>query len=234
MSSRLLSLLCLAATAAAQAANSTPLRIEQTVDPRFPAALAWSPISNGEARVLVNVDADGHLADLLVSSYTNPAFATEAVSALKQWRYVPAVVDGEPVGTRLELRFYFSATGRVVSLSVSDSVDVLFRSVIPAKLVTRVCEPHELDRPVAVVQTVYPPHPGKAPRATQPTGRVLIDFYVDDHGQPRMPVVVQMTNETYAQAAVWALNQWRFAAPLRDGQPVAVRVRQQFVFNGDS
>jgi protein TonB len=221
----------LAAAVGTSAAENSPVRIEQTVEPQFPTALAFSPVSAGEARIVIIVDATGKLADMLVSGYTHQAFADEAVRALKQWRYSPAYERGEPIGIRMELKFDFTATGRVVSLTPMDAVDAFTHSWLPPTFVTRICSPRELDRPMMPLRTVDPGNPGKSP-ASNETGTVLVDFYVDEKGQTRMPVVLNTTHETYAQAAVWALSQWRFAAPTRRGEPVAVRVRQQFVFPG--
>jgi TonB family protein len=216
------------------AADSTPLRIEQTVDPHFPAALAFSPVSNGEARVVVDIDADGKLVDWLVAGYSDKAFADEAVAALKQWRYQPPTRRGEPVGARRELRFYFNSTGRVVSLSSMELPDYFMQRVAPPQLVSLVCALPDLDRPITAVQTVNPWHPDRAKQVPLPAGTVLVDFYIDEAGQPRMPVVLDSTHEAYAQAAVEALSQWRFAPPTRHGTPVAVRVQQRFVFSAGS
>ena len=71
---------------AVDSSASSPLIIEQTVEPQFPNALAFSPISSGTANIVLNVDADGKLVDLLVASYTNRAFADEAVTVLRRWR----------------------------------------------------------------------------------------------------------------------------------------------------
>lgn len=215
-------------------ASSTPVRIEQTVEPQFPAALAFSHVSAGEARVMINIDDEGNMADLLVTSYTHKAFADEAVSMLKQWRYGAATVDGKPVGIRMELSFDFSATGRVVSLSAIESVDALFDRMGTPAVVTAVCRPHELDQPLAAVQAVAPPKPANTVMAGGARHSVLIDFYVDEKGRPRMPVVLNSPAVAYAQAAVDALIQWRFKVPTRGGQPVAVRARQEFVFTNGS
>jgi len=212
-------------------ATSTPIRIEQTVEPRFPVALALSPILTGEARVIINVDDTGNLADLLVTSYSDKAFADEAVSMLKQWRYTAATVDGKPVGVRMELQFEFSAKGRVISLNVFDTVNTLFDKMGIRTVVTKVCRADELDQALAAVRLVSPPKPAGQDGARR---SVVIDFYVDDKGQPRMPVVLDSPSAVYAQAAVDALGQWRFSAPTRGGHPVAVRARQEFVFNDGS
>lgn len=62
----------------------------------------------------------------------------------------------------------------------------------------------------------------------------MVDFYVDENGQIRMPVVTESTDNTYAQATIGALNQWRFSAPTKQGKPIAVRVQQKFIFPADS
>jgi TonB family protein len=223
-----------AAFAAALSAQTTPLHIEQTVEARFPHALSLTHLTSGEARVVVNIDADGKLVDWLVTGYTDKAFADEAVSVLKEWRYVAPTEGGQPIGVRTELRFEFEATGRVVSLTAIETPEVLLKQMgIEPHLVTRVCNLQELDHPIAPVNPVTPVYP-RAPGAATSARSVLVDFYVDETGQPRMPVVVSSAHEVLAQAAVGALNRWRFNAPTRAGKPVSVRVRQEFIFPANS
>lgn len=225
----------LAALAGGWAVENSPLQIEQIVEPRFPGSFAFSAISHGEASVIINVDAAGHLADLLVSGYTHKAFADEAVAALKQWRFTPAYDQGKPVGTRAELKFDFSATGRVVSLIPSDTMDAfLSRNLFQPKFIRRICLPHELDEPIVPITSTSPGNPGKFIGASAQPSSVLIDFYVDEYGQPRMPVVVNFSHRAFALAAVSALSQWRFTLPTRAGKPVAVRVRQEFIFPAET
>jgi TonB family protein len=218
------------------AARTTPLRVEQTIEPRFPAALALSHVTDGEARVVVNIGADGKLIDWLVTGYTDRSFAEEAVTVIKAWRYVAPTEDGEAVGIRTELRFQFESRGRVISLTAIDTPEVLMKQMgIEPALVTKVCGPHELDRPLVPVSAASPLYPASstAAAAGKPHS-VVVDFYVDENGQPRMPVVINSAQEHYAIAAVDALSRWRFAAPTRAGRPVAVRVRQEFIFPGRS
>ncbi len=228
------SVVLFAALTAALSAQTTPLRIEQTVEARFPHALSLTPLTSGMARVVVNIDADGKLVDWLVTGYTHKAFADEAVSVLKQWRYVAPTEGGQPVGVRTELRFEFEATGRVISLLAIETPDVLLKQMgIEPHMTTRVCNLQELDRPIAPVNPVTPAYPRSPGAATTPRS-VLVDFYVDETGQPRMPVVVSSAHDVLAQAAVGALNRWRFNAPTRAGRPVSVRVRQEFIFPANS
>ncbi len=225
------SALCFAAVASA---TTTPIRIEQTSEPQFPVALTYTPITSGEARVIINVDADGKLADLLVTGYSHPAFAQEAVNLLKQWRYTPASKDGEAIGVRVELLMNFESKGRIVSMTAIETTDAFTRRIIPVEITRRVCRANELDHPIEVLHAESPMHPGKLEQATETSGSTLVDFYVDENGTARMPVVIETTNASYAQAAVGALGQWRFSAPTKAGKPVAVRVLQRFVFPTES
>lgn len=227
-------LVSFAASAAVLSAKTTPLRIEQTVEPRFPPSLMLTNISEGEARVVVNIDANGKLVDWLVTGYTDKAFADEAVSVLKAWRYEAPVDNDRPTGVRTELRFNFEARGRVVSLMAIETTELLMRQMgIGPAFVANVCRPHELDRPLAAVTTISPRYPTPSATPSGERNSVVVDFYVDEHGQPRMPVVINSTQELFAAAAVDALTRWRFNTPTRAGRPVSVRVRQEFVFPAD-
>ena len=134
----------------------------------------------------------------------------------------------------MELHFDYSAKGRVVSLNIFDTMNALLEKSGARSVVTKVCRPDELDQTLAAVQSVSPPKPAELVAADRARHSVLIDFYVDDKGRPRMPVVLSSPSPAYAQAAVAALSQWRFSTPTRGGQPVAVRARQEFVFTHDS
>lgn len=224
----------LVVSTAIASAKTTPIKIEQTVDGRFPASLEFTTITSGQARLMINVDADGKLADLMVVSYSNAAFADEATSLLRRWRYSPATVDGKPVGVRVQLEINFIAKGRVISLTAIETTNSLVDRIMPVQLVRRICAPDELDHPLAVLQTVVPPNPGLAANSSHSSGSTVLDFYVDEKGHARMPVVMTATNQSYAEAAVNALNQWKFFSPTRQGQPVAVRVQQEFIFPSSS
>jgi TonB family protein len=219
-----------AVSASLGGAQATPLRIEQTVEPRFPHALSLSHITEGEARVVVNIDADGKLVDWLVTGYTDKAFADESVSVLKLWRYEAPTEDGQPIGIRTELRFEFEAKGRVVSLTAIETPEVLLKQMgVGPRFIANVYGLSELDQPVAPINPTSPHYPAQPASPTQ-RHTVVVDFYVDEKGQPRMPVVVNSSHDHFAHAAVDALNRWRFTAPTRAGRPVSVRVRQEFIF----
>ena len=49
------------------------------------------------------VDADGKPAAFSIKSATDDVLATAVVKAVKQWRFLPAEVDGKPVATKVSL-----------------------------------------------------------------------------------------------------------------------------------
>jgi TonB family protein len=211
--------------------RNSSLKIIQTTEPEYPPNMETLLQRRGEVRLVINVDADGHLVDWLVTSYTHPAFATAAVDALKEWRYEPARIAGEPVGTRAALVLNFQVKGQVISLNSIDAIASQFSSALGERRTDRVCLPHELDQPVQALQTV-PPR-AIASRTQKGSRTVVVDFYIDETGRPRMPVVTDAQDQQ-AAAAVDALMQWRYTVPTKAGEPVAVRARQSFVFTKNS
>jgi TonB family protein len=228
----LLAATALAAAPGFAADQVVPPRIIQTTEAHFPYALSQSPISSGVAEVIVNIDADGRLADLLVSRYSRIEFADEAVRALREWRYEPARREGEPAGARFRVKFDFSARGKIASLTVFETLDARFNAAGLGMITEAICANRDLDRPPTPVNTVRPQHPGQIPGATH-DARVTVDYFIDETGRPRMPVVLESSGDGFAVEAVTALDQWRFTPPTRDGRPVAVQVRQQFIFKQD-
>lgn len=205
-------------------------RIIQTVEPAFPRNVDTQALTVGEARIVFVIDHEGRLADLLVASYTHPAFAQEAERALRAWRYEPARQYGEPVGVRASMTFQFESKGQVISTLAIDSMTARFNALAGPTVVNRVARPNELDAPITATAAIRPRHPGRGRRNDLSAGRVVLDFYIDEQGRPRMPVVLSSDDSAFAEAAAEALTAWRFVPPTRRGEPVIVRVQQAFEF----
>lgn len=208
--------------------DSRPLKIIQQSELEFPAVLAMQGVREGQVRAVLTVNAEGKFEDCLITGYTHPELATEVLKGVRWWDYEPARQRGEPVGTRVEVSFSFEARGSVMSLTAIDSVTGPMTRMLGTRSTVLVSRANELDHPLTTLQVVSPRHPGNAIK--QPTGSVMIDFYVDPEGRPRMPVVTRLTHEAFAMAAIDALSQWRFVPPRKDGRPVSVRVVQRFDF----
>jgi TonB family protein len=191
---------------------------------RFPLAAQDAGIYSGDVQVIVSIDPQGRVADSLLVGYTHTSLAKVVRDALPRYRFKPVVLAGEPSLVRIGLTFNFSISGLVISQTALESTQARFRLTADAPYVWRLAQTlRELDQPLAVRRSVPPPNvPG--------AGTVTLDFYVDESGRARLPAVRSGEKAELAEAATAALLQWEFAPPTRRGEPVVVRVSQQFVF----
>jgi len=104
---------------ALSAAEITPPVVIQTDEVRFPPSLSNSTITTGKVLVLISVTAEGTLSDLLVAAYDHEAFVPEVEAALRQWRFEPGKIDGQPAPMRVLLQFEIGARKRVVALDAN-------------------------------------------------------------------------------------------------------------------
>lgn len=222
----------LAAAGAVRAESGTlaqkSLEIIRTVDPVFPDSAA-QVTSTGEASIAINVSAEGKLVDCLVLSYTRKVFATEALRALKQWKFVAATYDGKPVSVVTELDFDFRATGVVVSLSAMESLERIMNPLLREKLDYAPCGLKDIDRIPMPINVISPSYPASL-AAKGVEGNVVIVFYIDEEGRVRMPAIQDTSSMQLAELALGAISQWRFEPPTRHGVPVLVRASQCFNF----
>jgi hypothetical protein len=201
------------------------LRLIVTDDPylRFPLAAENAGIYSGNVQVVVSIDTEGRVADSLIVGYTHSSLAKVVREGLPRYRFKPVDVAGAPGLVRVALTFNFSVTGLVISQTALESTQARFRVLQDQPYVWRLAQTvHELDQPLAVRRSVAPNAPG--------AGTVILDFYVDESGHARLPAVRVGERPELAEAATEALLQWEFAPPTRRGEPVMVRVSQEFVF----
>ena len=206
------------------------LKINQTVEPVFPYQLQQLSVTSGDARIVINVDGTGKLDEYLVIGYTMPEFADVVVRAVKQWKFEPAKLRGEPVGATVELDFNFESQGTlVVSQTSIDNLQARLLQLMAGAYVFRPCSLKELDRIPTPIVTVSPIYSHElADKGVK--GRVVITFYIDETGTVRMPAGSVDDDSRLISLAIAALRQWRFEPPTRSGRPVLVAAEQTFNF----
>jgi protein TonB len=84
-----------------------PAQLVSRVDPTYP------PVArqfHAEGNVVVNatVGADGRVKEAKAVS-GNPMLREAAASAVRQWRYKPAILNGQPVESSVQVTLKFSA-----------------------------------------------------------------------------------------------------------------------------
>jgi TonB family protein len=207
-----------------------PLKVIQTTEVRLNNTLDTSVPSQGEVRVLLLVDDHGELKDMLLLGSTHRAFTQAAVAALQEWEFEPARSRGQPVWTRNSMRIFFDSRGRIVSVTGGEMLSSLVGGPFAQAFNNRLAPQSELDMPLQASVTVRPKYPAQLSQQLGERAVVLLDFYVDEDGRPRMPVAERSAHPVLTEAAMNALDQWRFHPPTRRGMPVVVRAKQEFVF----
>jgi len=205
-----------------------PLGIVQTVAPLYP--LQESQLAYGTVQVRIAVDASGQLTDSLVVASTRQWFSDSAITALKQWKFVPARRDGVAVAATTELIFNFERRGLlVVSESSGEAVVRVMREMDPGY---RTYGLKELDAPPAAMH-VAKPVLTEDMKSRAIAGTVVVNFYIDETGRVRMPMVSNDALSELAALVLETVRQWRFQPPTYGGRPVLTRVSQTFHFHPD-
>jgi len=222
------------APAAVDRADWQSLKVVESRDPVFPPRLLQLAVTEGEARIVISVDQKGTLTEWLVAGYTRPEFATAAVDAIKDWKFEPARLRGEPMGAVAELTFHFTAQGVVVSsLNLGEMVEVQTMGLLDDRYRFRACTPAELDRMPAPLRTVAPVYPlALAKQGVR--GSVDVDFYIDETGAVRLPSLAPGENLELGSLAIAALSQWKFTPPTSRGRAALVKAVQTFNFKDGS
>ena len=208
-----------------------PCKIYRTVQPVFPSRLLNSGVIRGEARVMLEIDTSGQVADTLVTAYTHRELADEALRVIKLWRYTPSLVERQPLVSTLALTFIFENAGT----AVLERRGMSEPETLPAGE-TYAYRSHglaTLDHPPAALVNPRPIYPQAWIEAGR-TGAVTITFFIDETGHARMPVADPSNDPYLAAAAVTTLKEWRFAPPTARGRPVLVQAQQDFVFEPET
>ena len=201
-------------------------KIIQTAQPMYPARMMSEGVSNGTVKVVLHVNSQAQLADFLVVAYTHKAFAEEAERVVQKWKFEPEYVDGEPIDTIMTIVFNFEVNG--VMLVQKYGGDLPYNEFLRG-YESQACSLKNLDgipTPVSIVAPTYP----KEWADKGITGKVVIDFYIDETGKVRFVAAPAGSQELLAGIAVAAVNKWQFTPPTRKGKPVLVHAQQIFDF----
>ncbi len=212
-------------------ADRKAIQIIQTSALLFPNNLLRMGIQEGKVRIAINVSAEGKLVDAMVLAYTMEPFAKAAMTALKQWEFIPTHINGEPASSISEINFEFEGgKAQILNLDATESMQRMFFWWEGKDYAYRMYTLQEIDRipvPITIITPQYP----KALYDTDIKGDVRIEFYIDEQGNVRMPAIVQMADPELANSASDAIRQWKFEPPTQKNRPVMVKASQIFSFS---
>jgi TonB family protein len=231
--SMLLLLLLSATISHATSSPSAPVPFSRYEEPRFPAALAMTPVVDGYATIAFTADPAGQLDDAVILAASHPAFGDSVLDAAQNWRLASAGASGspapEPAIRREVVQYQFRRTGALVSLNHRDSAKSLFSTSLDDIRPVRTTNWRDLANPPARIQSANPKYPA-ALRAQRLAGTATVSFIIDSTGAIRVPMVTAADHPEFAAASLEALKQWKFAPPTENGEPINVQAERRFFF----
>jgi TonB family protein len=162
----------------------------------------------GVVTIDARVDSSGRPRDLRIVRGLGFGLDENALLAVRNWQFAPGTRP-EAVA-RVDVEFSLE-TAELNDLIANDMVTRVGPGVVPPRIVRR----------------VEPRHPSDA---TERNGTVLLDAVIEDDGIPRVVRVVRSLSWEMDEAAIEALEQWRFSPAERDGEPVKVRMDVEMKF----
>ena len=194
--------------------------------PNFPAELRSSPVTDGYATLAIVIRADGTVDDAVVLEASHPSFGDAVLDVLPNWRFKSGdSVASNSLPYREVLRFEFSQSGVVSTMSHRDAAKAAFPATLAEQVPVRTVQWAKLSAPPKRLEATVP-----SVSAQKMEGTVIVSYVIDTDGRVRVPVVVRATEPQLGRAALDAVKRWRFAPPKDENGPVLVEDSRSFTF----
>lgn len=222
----------LRASAAPESGTVTAPELLGPLSVNIPPDLEYRVDESDMATVLLRIDKTGRVVDWVPLELPHYGLAGVLGSSLEEARFRPATLDGKAVSADLTAEINIGQGGRVgvQSVSVVEWVHTRmdYMGINPERLYLSSTE--DLDTPLRLIER------GKAKSVQSEsgeilTGKVWVEFYVDQNGHPRLISPEDSGRPALEQAALLAVQEFRFAGPKSHGVPTVVRARVLVVFS---
>jgi len=214
-------------------------RLVAKVAPAYP-PLARQARIQGQVILKAHINKSGDVENLqLISGH--PMLAPAAIEAVKQWKYIPYVFNGEPVKVETNVTVNFTLADKPAAEEGADDVPGGIPGGIPGGMSTGVVgtvsnAPNGAKRVrvssgvaqgllLAKVAPQYPPDA----REQHIQGVVVLRALIDKEGNVASVQVITGPQEL-APAAIEAVKQWKYKPYLLNGTPVEVDTQIQVNF----
>jgi TonB family protein len=151
-------------------------------------------------------------------------------SALKRAVFTKPLVNGTPVSVDIpaSIPLYDVIGNDVISVNMSEHIEGRMAKFPPGLYQLVVSSHAELDKPLQLVSAGDSYNMVDEQGITL-SGTVVVDFYIDTKGFPRMMVAGKSANRYLAQAAVMTIANMQFSPPTRKNRPTIVKARMPVV-----
>lgn len=163
------------------------------------------------------VDQNGAATGATVTKTSNPDAAAAFLAALDEMVFETAMLEGKPVLSEQQtLRF------SIRQLQLSSDLSFITGIKNPAAVVIAAREVDGGLKPAGpMAPALFPSSLGKSDIKQ---GRAVLEFYIDPAGIVRLPKVLSATDPALGWSAASAVLTWRFAPPMKGGEPAIVKV----------
>jgi TonB family protein len=198
-----------------------PVVADDVADAQDPQVLEYTapPLYSDEGRtravegtvlVAVRVGVDGRLSNLHVVKGLGFGLDENALLAVREWKFRPALQNGKPLATTTEVNVEFSLRNAELNESIAnDMATRVGPGIVPPRIIHRVDPVRQPNR----------------------TGTAILDTVIQEDGTPKIVRVVRSLSWELDERAIAALKQWRFSPAVKDGVPVKVRMNVEMSFD---
>ncbi|MFZ0299170.1 MAG: energy transducer TonB [Candidatus Sulfotelmatobacter sp.] len=200
--------------------------------PKYPKqALASGLEGSVELTALIGADAKTKALRVVKG---DPVLVDPSLKAVRQWRFHPVLVKGEPVETtyRVKIRFNLLLREAISEVAVESP-----RETVPAPNRANEADPeggiYKLGQNgVIPPKPIYSPDPefSEEARKAGEQGIVTVSLVVSEDGKPRSARVMCSSAPDLNDVAVETINTWRFEPATKAGKPVAVEMAVEVDF----
>ncbi len=199
-------------------------KLMHRVEPEYPAEAAQKGIE-GQVQLQILIDEEGHVADDQVLGGTD-LLTVAASEAVRQWQYLPFLLDGKPVRVNATVSVDFSLPNSRLKQASKTSI------ALPIKA-------QNLPEVYKVGNGVLPPrvlsrqglHYTEEARDAKLQGTVELNAVISAEGIPQNIQVTRGLGMGLDESAVRAISQWRFSPATLKGNPVAVNINVEVNFS---
>lgn len=178
---------------------------------------------HGQVRLLASIDAEGKISGVSVEASSHSELEPIAHEIVRDWSFRPAIHEGQPVASKVIIPIHFQGNRDYKPVQVVES------ETSPTEEKRSAKKP-SADRDLKVLRR---PFPELADDLQNLAGSARIAMLVDEYGYVARAEIASTDNPALAEHARAAVEAWKFKPAIRGGQPVAQKVIQPFVFDGE-
>ncbi|HEY1303542.1 MAG TPA: M56 family metallopeptidase [Vicinamibacterales bacterium] len=197
-------------TAAVRGDETLPAIVDYTTPPLYSDPARRRRIE-GILSIAVRIDERGRLTRARVARGLGFGLDQNALVALRQWRFRPGTVRGEPAAMDAEIDIEFNLKGELINQMIANDMVTLVGPGVT---------------PPAVIRSA--PSPLESPGAN---GAVVLDVVLLEDGSPKVVRILRSLTPDADENAVRYFRQWRFSPAMKSGVPVKVRMSAEVRFH---